>query len=71
MATTLGNSHEKTSTLNSVPKLRIAGIISKNLYNQRSLRFFMSLAFEISKYSFLSIIVLLVALPGFEPGFYA
>jgi len=55
IATHEGSSHEKTSTPKSVPKLMIPGVISKSLYKLRSLRFLISEAFEISKYSFLSI----------------
>ena len=47
IATQLGINHEKTSTPNSVPRLKIPGIISKNLYNILSFGFFISDAFEI------------------------
>ena len=51
MATHEGISQDKTNTPKSVPKLIIPGIVSKNLYNLLSFGFFISKAFEISKYS--------------------
>ncbi len=56
MATHEGRSHEKTRTPKRVPKLIIPGTISKKRYNNRSLRFFISPAFEIFRYSLFSIL---------------
>ena len=66
IATHEGTSQEKTSTPKSVPKLTIPGIISKNLYIRLSFGFFISDAFEISKYSFFSMWPYRDLNPGFK-----